>query len=73
MLKHEGVALLERIKRIRMCGFIGGSVSPGAGLEVSTVQTKPRVSLPMDQDVTLNYHSSTYLHVAMFPMMLIMD
>lgn len=59
MSSHQGLALFEKISR---SGLIGGSVSPGVVSEV--LLSKPclgRVSssLPVDQDVAINYLSST--------------
>jgi hypothetical protein len=53
------VALFERIRRIRRCGLVGGSVSLRVGFEVSEAQAKPKETLPVEQDVALNYFSST--------------
>ena len=57
MLSHQGVALFEKIKRIRRCGLVGGSVSLGVGFEISKAHAKPRVSLLMDLSVALSYSS----------------
>ena len=38
MLSHQGVELFDRIKRIRRCGLVGGSVSLGVSFEVSKAQ-----------------------------------
>ena len=49
---HQGVTLFERIKRIKRCGLIGGSVSLREGFEVSKDHAKPTVSFSpfIDQD-----------------------
>lgn len=44
ILSHQGVALLEIIKRIRRCDLVGGSVSLRANSEVLKAQAKPRAS-----------------------------
>lgn len=49
-------------ERIRVCDFVGGSVSLGMGFEVSEVQAKPSVSvflLPAGLDVELSAPSPT--------------
>ena len=74
MLCHSGVALFERIRRIRRCGF-GEEVyhwtrplrfqKPKLSLE--------HLSLPTAQDVALSYCPSAFLPATMFPAMMIMD
>lgn len=41
MLSHQGVALLERIRRIKGCGLVGGSVLLGVCFKVSIAHAKP--------------------------------
>ena len=43
--------LSEKIRRLRMCGTVGGSMSLGLGFEVTKTYARPR----MDQDVALRY------------------
>lgn len=45
-LRHQRVELFEGMRRIRRCGPVGRSVSPGEGFEVSDVHTRLRHSLP---------------------------
>jgi hypothetical protein len=75
MLSHQRVALFEKIRRIRRHSLVGGNVSLGVGFEVSKAHAKPRVSLPLDENVALNYFSSTMSAkpAAMLPTMMIMD
>lgn len=65
MLIHQGVELLNGIRRIRKGGHVGGSVSLDVGFEVckNPYLGFLRVSLfrPMDQDVTLSSCSRTTL------------
>lgn len=42
MLSYQGVVLFEKIRRIRRCAFVEGSVLLGMGFEVSQVHDKPR-------------------------------
>ena len=71
--KPRGIELFERIRMIKRCDLVGGSVSLGVGLEVSKASVKPIVSLPLDQDVALSYHLSVCLQAAMLPPMSVMD
>jgi hypothetical protein len=57
MFTHQQVTLFEKIRS--RCGFVGGSGSLEVDFELSKAHTRPRVSLPMDQDATLNDCSST--------------
>lgn len=41
MFTHQGVELLERIRRTRSYGLIGGSVALGVGFEVSKAHARP--------------------------------
>lgn len=41
MLRHQGVALFESVRRIRGCGFFGGSVSLEVAFKVSKAHMKP--------------------------------
>jgi hypothetical protein len=49
MLSHQGVALFERIRRIRRCGFVGEGVRGSFG--VSKAHASLRLST--DQDTVL--------------------
>jgi hypothetical protein len=40
MLSHQGVAVFERVRRIR-CVLIGGRMSPRVGSEISKAHTRP--------------------------------
>jgi hypothetical protein len=40
MLGHQGVALFERIRRLRRCGLVEGSLSLGVVFEVSKAHAK---------------------------------
>ena len=76
MLDLQGVELFDRIRRIRRCGLVGGSVSlggRGVGFEVSEAYCQPRVFLfqSMDHDIVLSYCSSLCLPAAMLPAMII--
>lgn len=46
MITLQGMALFERIRRIKGCDLVRGNLSPVVGFDVSKVQTKPRVILP---------------------------
>lgn len=60
MLSHKGVALFERIGRIKRGGLIGGSVYLGVALRFQKPKPSLQVlSLTRDQDSTL---SSPYTH-----------
>ena len=59
--------LLDRIRRFRRCGLVGGSVSLGMDFEVSKAYARPSLCLSPDQDVALGYYSSTCLHTTMLP------
>jgi hypothetical protein len=64
MLNYQGVALFERIRRIRRCGLVGES---RLGM-VPKAYTKPRLSLlAYGPDVALSYCSRTGLNAAMIP------
>ena len=45
MLSHWGVALFERIRRVRRRGLVGGSVSLRVNFDVSKAHARPRFSL----------------------------
>lgn len=45
VLSHQGVELLERIRRIRKCGLVEGGVSLGMGFKVTKIHAKRSVSL----------------------------
>jgi hypothetical protein len=45
MLGHWGVALFERLRKMKRFGLVGRSVSLGVGFEVSNVHVKSRVCL----------------------------
>ena len=64
LVSHQGVALFERIKGIRRCGLVGGSVSLGVGFEVSEAPAKSDGPLALPGACqsgcrTLSYHCST--------------
>ena len=52
--------LFGRIRKIRICGLVGGSISLEVGFEVSKAHARPRVSLSllMYQDVELSATAS---------------
>jgi hypothetical protein len=70
------VELSDSIRRIR-CGFVEGGVSLKVGFEVSKAHTRPRprLTLPVDQDVALSYFSSTMpaMPATIFLALMIMD
>jgi hypothetical protein len=75
MLSHQGVALFERIRRIRRCGLVSRGLSLGVGSEVSKTHARPNVSLSAyrsgcSSQVLLHH---VCLHAAMFSAMMIMD
>lgn len=45
VLSHEGVTLLERIRRIRRCGYVGKIVLLGMGFKVSKAHITQSVCL----------------------------
>jgi hypothetical protein len=47
------VALFGKIRRIRRCGLVGGSVSLGVGFEVSEALVKPSLSLSLCQQIRM--------------------
>ena len=73
MLSHQGEELFDRIRKIKRCGCVGGSVSLGVGLKVSKAHAKPSVALSTGQDIVLSCCSSASLHAATLPTMMIMD
>jgi hypothetical protein len=73
MLSHQGVALFERIRRIRRCGLVGGSVSLGFEFFKAHARSRGCLSLPvMFAAVAVNYFSSA-LPVTILSTMMIMD
>jgi hypothetical protein len=62
MFYHQGVEL-KKIRRITVCGFVGGSVLLGVGLEVSRAHVRLRVSHSFSccRSKALSYFSSTML------------
>lgn len=74
MLHHHRVALFERTRWIKKCGLRWRKYVTGGGLwEVSKAPAKPRVSLSVDQKVTLSYCSRACLRATMLPAVMIMD
>jgi hypothetical protein len=67
MVTHQGVESFERIRRIRRCGIVGVDVSlleevchRGWALRLQKTTRAPMLhSLPVHQDATLSYYSST--------------
>lgn len=68
MLSHQGVELLDKIRRVGTCGLVEGRESLGVVLMLSKVHAQPRASIlleffpsswPVDKDVALSYYSST--------------
>lgn len=51
MLSHQGVTLVERIRR---CRLAAGSMPLGVGFEVPKAPARPSLSLTADPDVKLS-------------------
>lgn len=45
ILPPQGVALFERMRRVKGCGLVKGNVTLGVALEISKAHAKPRVTL----------------------------
>ena len=77
MVSHQGVELFERIRRIRSCGFVGGSVLLEMGFEVANTQSRTSLSVPaaclwIRMKLTATSQTSP-LPSAMLPTRMIMD
>ena len=53
-LSHQGAALFERIRRIRRCGLVEGSMLLGVGFEVPKPMPDPCLSVYLSAPHTLS-------------------